>query len=233
MNFLKKLAKPPAGDHSTLDGHLGRILQDYAIDLVIDVGANEGQFGKRLRAIGYRGEIHSFEPVSATFERLQAAAAGDSLWRLNNCALGTEKGEAQINVSKSSDFSSLLEPSAFGAESFKGLAHDHKETIRIERADVLLADVTVGRSVFLKMDTQGFDLEVFRGAAGILDRVSAMMGEISFIPAYQGMPGYRDQLDAYAGAGFSVSGLFAVTRNKKTHTLIEMDCVLVRESARL
>ena len=52
-----------SGQH-TLRTHLMSVLQDYNIDTVLDVGANEGQFGAELRNLGFRGDIHSFEPVN-------------------------------------------------------------------------------------------------------------------------------------------------------------------------
>jgi hypothetical protein len=82
----------------------------------------------------------------------------------------------------------------------------------------------------LKMDTQGYDLKVYRGAASSLGRVQAVVSELSFQPIYEGMPDYRQMLAEFESAGFAVSGLFPVSRNPDL-SLIEMDCVLVRQVA--
>ena len=90
---------------------LADFIQDRAIDVVIDVGANFGQFGESLRAKGYKGRILSFEPVAASFQVLSKKAAGDPKWEVQHCGLGAAAGEAVINVSEASDFSSILKPS--------------------------------------------------------------------------------------------------------------------------
>src|SRR5687768_10945849 len=62
--------------------------KELGIDLVLDVGANEGYTGAEFRSHGYTGRIVSFEPLSRTFRGLQRAASGDSLWECRQLALG-------------------------------------------------------------------------------------------------------------------------------------------------
>src|ERR1700739_3168333 len=97
--------------------HLGRrrvqdfndFLEDRKIDLVIDVGANRGQFGESLRENGYRGRILSFELLSAEFKILSQTAAADRNWEVHRCGLGAATGTAMLHVSKLSVFSSILD----------------------------------------------------------------------------------------------------------------------------
>ena len=76
---------------------LQSVLEGAHIDLVIDVGANEGQFARGLRRF-YRGEIMSFEPVSSVFEKLAATASADPLWQVHKLALGSEEDETQVEA---------------------------------------------------------------------------------------------------------------------------------------
>ena len=80
------------------------------------------------------------------------------------------------------------------------------------------------------MDTQGFDLEVFSGASKHLKHIKCLLSEVSFIPIYDGMPTYAKSLKLYRSNGFQVSGLYPVTRDKQSRAIIEMDCVMVRET---
>src|SRR5579864_1371671 len=89
---------------------LKNVLGKLSINCVIDVGANQGQFGTLLRRIGYRGWIISFEPVRASYEALDALAAKEKLWRVFPYALGAENERRQINVTDESVFSSFLAP---------------------------------------------------------------------------------------------------------------------------
>jgi hypothetical protein len=104
-----------------------------------------------------------------------------------------------------------------------------RETIQLDTLDGFASRVLKlnGDRIFLKMDTQGFDLKVFRGAKNTLKDVQGLLSELSFIPIYGGMPRYGETLAEYEAAGFSVSGMYPVMRNRDT-SLIEMDCVMVR-----
>lgn len=217
------------GDHYNLEAHIDQVLAAYAIDTIIDVGANKGQFGSRMRNLGFRGDIYSFEPVKEVFESLSACAAGDNRWKTYNIALGAEAGKTQMNVSASSDFSSLLAPNEFGEARFKGIKTDRQEDIAVHRLDEFLKQTVdiKDRRILLKIDAQGYDLQVFGGAAGILGNVCALLSEISFIPIYHGMNPYLETLAIYQKAGFSMSGIYPVCRNKDDLSLIEMDCMMV------
>src|SRR5215210_642812 len=83
-------------------------LEARSIDLVFDVGANDGHFGLWLRECGYRGRIVSFEPIRAVFDLLKARADEDGDWEAHPVALGERPGKAVINVAELSVFSSLL-----------------------------------------------------------------------------------------------------------------------------
>jgi FkbM family methyltransferase len=220
-----------SGQH-TLRTHLGRVLSDYAIDTVLDVGANEGGFGALLRSQGFGGEILSFEPVAGAFAKLASLAARDGRWTAFDFALGAESGEAQINVSKFSQFSSILNSNEYGNR-WESMEVQHQQRIRIRTLDECLESGLVpgGRRYLLKMDTQGFDLEVFKGAEASMPSICCVLSELSLIPLYHGMPHYLDALAVYESKGFSVSGFYPITRNADL-VLNEVDCMLVNAGSR-
>ena len=76
------------------------------------------------------------------------------------------------------------------------------------------------------MDTQGYDLEVFKGGKKSLASVCCLLSEMSLIPIYEGMPHYLESLSTYQDAGFKVSGFYPITRNLDL-SLNEVDCMLV------
>jgi hypothetical protein len=88
----------------------------------------------------------------------------------------------------------------------------------------------MGKRLFLKLDTQGFDLEVFKGLGMYTDQVSLIQSEVSLLPIYDGMPHWTQSIEAYEQAGFSVAGMFPVTRTRSGR-VIEYDCLLLRERA--
>ncbi|MFH5804288.1 FkbM family methyltransferase [Alienimonas sp. DA493] len=220
-------------DHSILDHHLAKVMTSYGVNVVVDVGANKGQFGSLLRSGGYTGLILSFEPVAECYRALQAAAEGDDLWRTFNCALGREEAELSINVAENDTLSSFRTPSEFGRDKFPDrIEAGRTETVPVKRLDALFDDAVrdVERpTAFLKMDTQGFDLDVFAGAEGCLDRVVGVQSELSALPIYEGMPDYVESLSTIRAAGYEVSGFFPISRQSDSLLLVEFDVVMLRK----
>lgn len=216
--------------HPTSDSHLINLINHYRIDLVLDVGANRGQFGQSLREAGYQGVLHSFEPASSTFRQLQAAAGEDAHWHVHHCALGAEPGELELNVSASSDLSSFLAANDYGREKYQRIEVSETEKVAVHTLDGLLPELVpdwADRSILLKMDTQGFDLQVFAGAAKVADGLQAILSELSLIPIYEGMPHYLEALRCYEQAGFCLTGLYPISRADDL-AVIEMDCFMIR-----
>lgn len=217
----------------SLRSHLRNVFDRYRIDVVLDVGANLGQFGTMIRKAGYRGHIYSFEPVTASFERLSEAAQGDDRWHVFKLGLGDQPARTSINLSKSSDLNSLLAANDYGRTRYPKIEANEQESIEIDTLDHFLAehDVSGDARIFLKMDTQGYDLKVFEGARNSLGRVLAMLSELSLIPIYENAPHWLDALACYERGGFRVSGLYPVSRNPDL-TVIEVNCVLLSKGDR-
>lgn len=237
MNLSNKIAKlfgyelVRRSRQTTLDSHIMQLIAHCRVNLVLDVGANNGGFGKKLRQEGYRGEIHSFEPVSGTFEMLQRVARNDHRWLVHKLALGDTPGRKSINITASSDFSSFLDPSSYGRDQYKETCLLDSETVDVDRVDNFLAAHVkdhAERRIFLKMDTQGYDLNVFGGASRSLPSIACMLSELSLIPIYAEMPHYLEALRRYEDQGFAVTGIFPVSRMPDL-SVIEMDCTLIKK----
>lgn len=156
---------------------ISSIIKQYKIDVVIDVGANEGQFAKLIRK-HFDGDIYSFEPVSSTFKILEANSKNDHQWHVFNFALGSENETQNIHLSRNSVFNSLLKTNSyceqhFGEEAISG----GEEIISIKRVDSVLQNLIPNienKRILLKMDTQGFDINVFNGFGNYLKYVYAI-----------------------------------------------------------
>ena len=242
MKLHRKIAKIFGYDlikrkkHPTLDTHIINFIKHYKIDLVLDVGANYGQFGSLLRREGYKGDIHSFEPVSHSFDNLKKASLNDKNWFVYKLAMGAACGKETINVSKASDMSSFLNSNDFGEEMFKKIDVVQKEEVEIGTIDSFLTQQVNDfdqKKILLKMDTQGYDLKVLEGSQSSLDYISGILSEISLIPIYSGMPHYLDALRKYEDHGFVVTGLYPVTREENSLSVIEMDCMLINNKNKL
>ncbi len=206
------------------------VLRATEADVVVDVGANVGQYARSLRRAGFGGRIVSLEPVRAPYQRLAREAAGDPEWQVLNVALGAEDGRATINVAGGT-MSSMLQPSAFGRRWTAALRGLQPQAVELRRLDGLLPELTAGITrprVFLKMDTQGYDLQVFAGAAGVLGQVVGLQTEAACVPVYDGMPRLTEHLAVLEEAGFENVGMYPVARHLATLRVIEYDVVMVR-----
>lgn len=200
---------------------LREILSTLEIDCVLDVGANKGQYAKELRSIGYNGLIVSFEPLRKEFKILKDLFRGDDQWIGFNIALGSVTETKVITIPKLSVMSSLLDP----------IVEDtifQKENVEVVRLDELVGSIhkiKESSRIFLKMDTQGFDLEVFRGSSGCLNRIHGIQSELSIFPLYKDMPHYTDSLSFYESNGFELYN-FSVVNRTDINGILELNCLM-------
>ncbi|MET0325231.1 MAG: FkbM family methyltransferase [Ilumatobacteraceae bacterium] len=218
---------------ATLPDYLHHILfPSFGVNCVLDVGAHRGEFAQTLRDVGYDGAIASFEPVPVSYQALEERAARDDQWRTFAYALGATDDTGRINVMEGTTYSSFRSPRSEGVEDYVAWGNVVQGTAEIEvrRLETVFEEVTAGIAepvVFLKMDTQGWDLEVFRGARSCLERIPLLQSEMSVRPIYDRMPDFREALTAYEEHGYAISALYPVGRDQQFR-LAEFDCVLVR-----
>jgi FkbM family methyltransferase len=215
-----------------LDRHLADVLERLRIELVIDVGASWGQYRGLLRKIGFTGRIVSFEPVGRPWGHCAALAAEDAAWDVHRMAIGRRSGQRTIKVGSSDDFSSFRPLSAYGRETFEELDVTGEERVPVRTLDGLWADVigADARHVFLKTDTQGWDLHVYRGARRHLGRVLGTQCEVAVQRLYRGMPGYHRSLRYLERRGYALTGIYPVWRDGALR-IGELDCVMCRSAA--
>jgi FkbM family methyltransferase len=212
--------------------HLPKIFALNQIDAVIDVGANQGQYIDFLRHdVGYAGPIYAFEPIPDNLTVLRRRFLGDGSITIFPYALGASNGTIRINQMADSVFSSILQPTHAAVTRFAGQnVVTRALDVEMRTLDELVGagDLPVGgRWVYLKLDTQGYDLEVLKGAGAMLSLVRALQTEASFLPIYEGMPGFLDTVATLRGLGFTPCGFFPVSHDESFH-LIEADCVFSR-----
>jgi FkbM family methyltransferase len=205
------------------------IIEEYQVDLVLDVGANIGQFALGMRRL-YKGPIISFEPVSHTFAALQKIVPDDKNWYKFNYALGNESGERQMNVYELDQLSSMLETNEDSIKRFgDGASRPVKELVQIRRFDDIVKEMPFdvhSRKIFLKMDTQGYDQEVFKGARSIWKNIEVIQAEVYQRPTYDKAPPWTDSISEYTKAGFSFAGLYPIVRDGLYYR--SSDCLMLR-----
>jgi FkbM family methyltransferase len=176
--------------------------------VVMDVGANVGQSISRFRSTFDKPVIHAFEPGHNTFSELQRRTAGIPDLHLNNFALGSESGAMEFIENTSSDMSSFLEP---GIDCWGAVKE--RVQVKLRTLDDYCAERGVGHIDILKSDTQGFDLEVMKGAKQLLmlRRIRLVYMEITFSDMYKRLPRLDEIWAFMADHGFSLVSFYKVT----------------------
>jgi FkbM family methyltransferase len=212
--------------------NLVRVLEHHGVGLVFDIGANLGQYARRLRRGGYEGRIVSFEPLSRAHAALEEAAADDRGWTVApRMAIGDSDRPVTINVSAESDMSSVLDFTAEMARLLDSSAYVGTEVASQARLEAVWPRYAGPEdSVMVKIDTQGTEHRVLDGARGVLKSARVLQIELSVVPVYQGEPSYLDTIARLDDLGFVpvlfIPGYF----NRRTARLIGMDGVFVRDA---
>jgi FkbM family methyltransferase len=208
-------------------------IRSLGIDLILDVGANTGQYARLVRASGYAGKIISFEPVQSAYAELEKFAAYDSLWTCCCLAMGSTSGEAMINVGQGSNMSSFRVIHSEHAE-----RHDFARIIGTQLVtmrtldDVFEAYARGSHHVLLKMDVQGYEDEVLKGASASLNKIDAIQTEMSIVPTYSNQKEICASIADLNVAGFD---LFDINNGfrESNYRLLEVDGFFVRRGRRV
>lgn len=205
----------------------------FACDLVIDVGANTGQYAAKLRASGYGGRIISLEPLPDAHAQLAARAAADPLWEVYpRCALGATAGTGTLNVAGNSVSSSLLPMLDLHAEAAPESVYTGQVETPIITLDSLLEHgLDAARRPYLKIDTQGFEADVLAGGVEILPRMHAVEIELSLAPLYAGQQSWRWFIDFFEARGFHIWELRSAFRDPRDGRMLQMDALFRRSEA--
>jgi FkbM family methyltransferase len=153
--------------------------------VVFDVGANRGQTIEHFRGVFAHPVIHAFEPGLETFSELQRSRAGIPDVHLNNVALGARAESRTFIQNQFDNMSSFLEPSVDAWGEVKD-----RYPVEVTTVDDYCAAHGIARIDILKSDTQGFDLEVLKGAQRMIEQraIRLIFMEITFSDMYKGLP---------------------------------------------
>ncbi len=204
-----------------------RLLDGCGIDVILDVGANAGQFATSLRdPMGYRGAIISFEPLPDAFQDLAALARHDPRWEVHNVALGAADGQMTLNVSQNRVSSSFL-PIREASTAVEPLsAYESKCVVPVRTLDSILPELNVIRAssrIMLKLDTQGFEGQVLTGAHECLSRFSLIQMEMSLVNLYDGEVLFLDMCTFMRDRGFDLLALDPGFHDAATGRLLQVD----------
>ncbi|MBJ7579521.1 FkbM family methyltransferase [Devosia sp. MC532] len=216
------------------DLRLAGLLKLFDIKLVLDVGANRGQFAQELFKAGYAGKIVSFEALpDAHATLLRSASKSGRDWDIApRVALSAQAGVAQFHVTATDTASSLRVPGQDMVASTPSTRLASTIQVQTARLDDLLKEMgIVVEQCFIKLDVQGAETLVLAGASNAIASASGLMTELSLIPLYEGEPSAQDVLGTVYEAGFEVWDIWQGFRNPQTYRLNQIDIVCFKSTS--
>ena len=212
-----------------LAAHLKDLFAATNITCVLDAGANQGQYYEFLRDwVGFGGRVISFEPVPALAGELALRSAADPLWTVCSFALGSRDETLPLRIAGNSGWTSFLEKAKPQVtEVADAVTVTDIVTVPVHRLDCILARILpeyAHENIYLKLDTQGFDLEVLQGAGSMLAHIAALQTELEFLPIYANAPSYISVLEYLQENQYALTGAFPVWRDRSLR-VGEMDAV--------
>ncbi len=227
MGFLKKLSKA-ARTLSARDALWTRALREGVAPglehvpmlqrlqpaLVVDIGANRGQFTLATRQACPAARVLAFEPLPQPAKVFRKLFADDDKVRLFSVAVGSEPGEATIHVSARDDSSSLLPITVTQNALFPGTAEASTQIVQVVRLEACLDSVELCGPALLKLDVQGFELTALQGCESLLDGFSWVYTECSFVELYEGQALADEVIAWLRERGLSLCGVFNMAYDK-------------------
>jgi len=207
-----------------------KLIEHYKVACILDVGANTGQFASELRRFGYKGPIHSFEPIKKAYHALERNSANDKQWFIYNYALGNYSGISTINISQNSVSSSILNMLSSHSMVEPNSIYITSENIKIEKLDnVYKSIVPTKTNLFLKIDTQGYEFEVIQGALNCLSQIKMIQLELTLQPLYENQKLILDLLNFMDSQGYFLVSVDPVFTNNASGELLQLDGIFYRK----
>lgn len=204
------------------------VVRSLALNTVVDIGANVGQFTLLVTGVHPRVIVHAFEPLpepAATFRKL---FKGMSSVTLHEVAIGPHATTVLINVSRRQDSSSILPISRLQTESFPGTEKVATVSVRVSPLDAAMKVEDVLKPALLKLDVQGYEMEALRGCERMLHLFNFVFAELSFVELYEGQALAHEVIDFLRAKGFEINGVHNAQYDAAGRS-IQCDCLFVRE----
>jgi len=201
------------------------------IQSVFDVGGNVGQYASRIRRLGYKGNIYSFEPLPDAFAELQKLAANDSKWECFNIALGNANEEVELHQSANSYSSSILELEQKHLDVAPESRVINSIKVPVKKWSEYINQLSIPEgNIFMKIDTQGYEYDVLLGCENRIKDIKGIQLEMSLISMYKGEKLFVDFLSFFANNGFELFQVIPGLTDPQSGRMLQLDGIFIRKS---
>lgn len=217
--FVRKIARrmgvdiatyPRRQDSAYLDQ--ARLVQRTSPKIIFDIGANTGQSAERYQEVLPGAQLFCFEPLPEAATVLRKKYSERSSVRVFETAIGDRIGSETLHTNPDwAATSSLLERPQGGGHYYPwGAVLETEVQVAITTLENVSNEIGIDHVTILKMDVQGSEMKVLRGAANLLANcaIDIVYTEVVFVPAYDGQPLVHDLAHLLDEYGYSWFGLY-------------------------
>lgn len=209
-------------------------LRKKSIKSVMDVGANDGQFALFARKLFPDSKIFSFEPLKSCYDKVLKISSGDENIKAFNFALGDADEEIEMFHDDFSPSSSLLKMGKEHMDNFPYTGKQTNEKVIVRRLDGLDDFKRVDKEVLMKIDVQGFELNVVRGAVDFINSHSPfIILEVSFADLYVNEPAFDELYSFMRSLGYSFCGVLDQLYSPKDGKVLQADVMFEKTKGRI
>jgi len=189
----------------------------YALpcNLVVDAGANRGQFALVARAALPKARILAFEPLDEPAAIFRRVFAADPLVTLHPVALGEADNQLTMHVSAADDSSSLLPITEAQTALFPGTGEREQRTVHVAPLTKFISPSEVPAKALLKIDVKGYELTVLRGCGSLLRKFTHVYVECSFAELYEGQAVAHQVVGWLSQRGFNLAGVYNLAYDRR------------------
>lgn len=205
-------------------------LKNMNVNTVLDAGAYTGQAASAFHKILPSATIYSFEPLADCYEKLNATMAGVTQFKSFNLALGDRQDQVRMNRSAFAPSSSLLRMAGLHKDAFPFSAGETAVMVNVTTLDEMAPELDLKENILLKIDVQGYEDRVLRGALSIIDRIRVIIVETSFSELYEGQPLFSAIHNLLSGHGFVYSGSWDQLAHPVDGLPLQQDSIFIRGS---
>jgi FkbM family methyltransferase len=198
MDLVRYRPKYSLGGYAYLTG--------LNINTVLDVGAHAGEFARMIGTILPGVSVISFEPLKEEFQQLQRSFSKQPKFTAFNYAIGEKNGTVEMHRNEYSESSSLLPMAESHKRAFPNTRNESLETVELRRLDDVLSDLPLQEEILIKIDVQGYEDRVIKGAESLMRKARALIVEVSFEQLYEGQPLFDDVYAMLKARGFEYRG---------------------------
>lgn len=207
------------------------MIASLPVKTLIDVGASLGDFIGQMKYANQDLKVHAFEPVPSVYNQLLKRFGSDANYTFYNFAVGDQDGMVQFHANDYTFSSSVLPMTSTHINEFPYTKNTSVISCEMRRLDSILSVSHLPKPLLVKLDVQGYELQVINGGKEIISKADYIVVEVSFVELYQGQPLFDEINSRLNQMGLFYSGNIEQLVSKSSGQILQADALYCRRKS--